>query len=597
MPNMSLLLYSIPQANAHLKTWNTQSNGNFIQHLTGTDTKNKNDIVTPKQHRRKLQKGDGAAAAGDSKTPGTDLDVNQDEEVATEIAQTQSENGGDENGSPTAQAEKSIANRLDKDESDSVLKNESGISESGPIQNVNMLTEPIMSSSILSEGKETSAVNTAKKSKDVPLVIAYKKSDEILEDSSKAMDVDSKNMNSESNLVSEPEKSSIIAEDEGVSETNPESQKMVVKLGRVEEGTAVLHNLTSEINKLGSQGAETEDSVVESYESNSLANEESSLVGSNGVGSESLSDIDSRQTIENNVTQNTTVMESRNYDSENNEEFTAVPIDNIEAYSKQFRPHSSNEETDTVDNTEGELDTFWSTLDQNDSEDGDGSPEDTYSVSLYTRDAQEDNPQTSFDKFNNGMERRYFVQGHDPSYYVNNPAASAYMRTRRDELSHMCVVPCSPMNYIVPPYHYGYYGAAADHSYATGVQLPPLHLPQIQLPPVQFPDLHDSSSAFSSLSFDGHGGHASASENAQGQNYVLTSNAYAGTSQGSQDYGSASLSYVKEPLSHLEYSLTTPHKYVQTSLVLKPPHPYKSMHPSIHGAEKQNINLQKSTYF
>jgi hypothetical protein len=583
-----LLLCSIRQANAHLKTWN----GNFIQHLTGTDAKNKDDILMPKQQRRKLQKVGGAAAVGDSKTPGTGLDLNQDDEVATEIVQTQSGNGENENGNPKVQAEKSIANHPDEDESDSVVKNESGIFESDPIQNVIILTEPIMSSPILSEDKETSAVNTGKESKDVPMVIVYEMSGDILDDSSKAM-----NMNSESNLVSEPEMSSIIAEEEDVSETNPGSQKMIFKLRRVEEDTALLHNLTSEVNTMGPQGVETEDSVVEPNDSNSFVNEDPSLVGNIGVGRGPLSESDSRQIIENNVTKIMIPMEWRNYDSEKNEDSTAVPIHNIEAYSKQLRPHSSDEETDTVDNTEGVLDTFWSTFDQNDSEDGNGSPKNTFSVSLYSRDAQEDNPQTSFDQFNNGMEPRYFVQGHDPSYYFNNPAGSAYMRPRREEMSQMCVVPCSPVNYIVQPYHYGYYGAAADHSYATGVQLPQLHLPQIQLPPVKFPDLHDSSSAFSSVSFDGHGGHTSASENAQSHNYVVTSNAYAGTSQGAQDYGSASHSHVKEPLSQLQYSLARPHNYVQTSMVLKPPHPYMNIQPSIHRAEKQNINLQKSTYF
>jgi hypothetical protein len=563
-----LLLCSIPQANAHLKTWNTQSNGNFIQHLTGTDEKNKDDILMPKQHRRKLQKGGGAAAAaGNSKTPGTDLDLNPDDEVATEIMQTQSANGGNENGNPNAQTEKSTANRPEQDESKSVLKNESGIFESDAIQDVNMLTVPIMSSSMLSEDKETSAMNTAKESKDVPLVIAYEDSGDILEDSFKAM-----NVNPESNIVYEPE--------EDVWETNPESPYMVVELRRVEEDTALLHNLTSEMNTLGPQGVETEDSVAEPYDSNSFANEEPSLVGNNGVEREPLSDNDSRQLIQNSITQNMTAMEWRNYDSEKNEDSTALPIYNIEAYSKQLRPHSGDEKTETVDNTEGESDTFWSTYDQNDSEDGDGSPKNTFSVSLYSRDAHEDNPQTSF-----GMEPRYFVQGHDPSYYVRNPAGSAYMKPRREEISQMCVVPCSPVNYIMQPYHNGYYGAAPDQSYAIGVQLPHLHLPQIQLPPLKFPDLHDlhdSSSALSSVSFDGHGGHAGASENAQGHNYVATSNAYAGTSHGAHDYGSASYSFVKEPLSHLAYSLATPHQHVQTSMVLKPPHPYNIMQPSIH---------------
>jgi hypothetical protein len=384
--------------------------------------------------------------------------------------------------------------------------------------------------------------------------------------------------------VSEPEISSFIAEEKDISGTNPESQEMIVVLRGVEEDTALLHNLTSELNTLGPQGAETKDSVVEPYDSNLLVNEEPSLVGNNGVGREALSDNGSRQIIQNNVTKNMKVMEWRNYYSEKNEDSTGVPIHDTEAYSKHFRPHNSGEETDTVDNTEGELDTFWSTFDGNDPVDGDGSPKNTFSVSLYSRDVHEDNPQTSFDKFNNGMEPRNFVQGHDPSYYVSNPAGSTYMRPRREKISQMCVVPCWPVNYIVQPYHHGYYGAAADHNYETGVQLPPLHLPEMQLPPVKFPDLHDSSSAFSSVSFDGHGGHTSPSESAQGHNYVVTSNAYAGSSQGAQNYGSASHSYVKEPLSHLEYSLATPQNYVQTSLVLKPPRPYLNMLPSIHHA-------------
>jgi hypothetical protein len=566
-----LILCSIPQANAHLKTWNTQSNENVIPYSTGVDTKNKDDTVMSKQHRIKLQKGDGEAAAGDARTPESDFDINQDNVVATEIVQSNFGTGGGKEGNPKAQAEKSVVSETevgpDKDKSDSGLKNESGIFESGPIQNVNMLIEPNMSSPILSKDKETSAVNTEERSKDVPVIIAYEKSGEILEDSSKSMEADSKNMNSESNIVSEPGKSSIVAEERDVPETNPEFQKMFVKIRGVEESPAASHNLTSEINTLGPQRFENEDSFAEPYKSNSFDNEEPSLVGNK------------------------------------NEDPIAVPIHNIEAYSKQFRPHNINEVTDTGVNTEGELDSFWSTFDQNDSEDGDGSPKNSFSVSLYSRDSQEDKTQTSLDKFNNGMEPRYVAHSQDSSYYVNNPAGSAYMRPRRDETSHMCVVPCSPMNYIVQPYHYGYYGAAADQGYSIGVQLPPVHLPQIQLPPVQFPDIFDSSSAFSSVSTDGHGGDASANENAQGHNYIVTSNSYAGASKGPQDYGGASHSYVKEPLSHMEYSLTTPQKYVQTSLVLKAPHPYKNMQPHknmqpyIHHAEQENINLHKSTYF
>lgn len=521
----------------------------------------------PKQHRTKPQKGDGPAAAGDSKTSGTDLEPNQDDEVATEIMQTESGNGGNENGIPKAQAEKSTANRPDKEESDSVLKNESGIVESDPIQNVNILTEPIASSPTLGEDKETSAMSTAEVSKDVPSVIVYENSGDVLEDSPRAM-----NMNSESNLVSETEKSSIITEEEDVSETNSESQKMMVKLRRAGEDTALLHNLTSEMNTFSPQGGETEDSDLEPYDSNSFANEEPSLVGNNGVKREPLSD---------NVTQNTSVREWRNYDSEKNEDSIAVPILNIiEAYSKQLRPHNSDEEISTIDNTGGELDNFWPTYDHNDSEYEDGPPKNTFSVSLYSRDAHEDNPQVSLDKLNNGMEPRYYVHGHDPSYYVSNPAGSAYMRPRREDIPQMCVVPCSPVNYIMQPYHYGYYDAASDHSYATGVQLPHLHLHPAQLPPVKFPDLHEISSTYPSVSFDGHGGHASGSENPQGHNYVVTSNAHGGASEGAH-YGGASYSHVKDPLSHMAYSLTTPLKYIQTSMILKPPHPYKKIFPSI----------------
>ncbi|PNF24928.1 hypothetical protein B7P43_G10174 [Cryptotermes secundus] len=337
------------------------------------------------------------------------------------------------------------------------------------------------------------------------------------------------------------------------------------------------------MNTLTPQGVETKESVVEPYDSNSFANEEPFSVGNNGVGREPLSDNDGRQVIQNNVTQNTSVREWRNYDWEKNEQSIAVPILTIiEGFSKQLRPHNSDEETDTADNTGSESDNFWSPYNRNDPEDDDGSPKNTFSVSLYSRDAHEDNPQASLYKLNNGMDTRYFAHGHDPSYYVGNPAGSAYMRLRREDTSQLCVVPCSPVNYIVQPYHYGYYDAASDHSYATGVQLPHLHLPQLQLPPVKFPDLHDISSPHPSVSFDGHGSHGSSSENAQGHNYVVTSNAHAGASQGGHHYGGVSYSHVKDPSSHMAYSLDTPLKYVQTSMVLKPPHPYKKIFPSMN---------------
>jgi hypothetical protein len=580
-----LLLCSNPQANAHLKTWNTQSNGNLIASPSGTDARNKADFVMPMQDKMKLQKGPGGAAGGDPRTLVSNLDINPGDVVATEVVQTNSGTGGNENGKPNVQAKESVVSETspDEDKSDNELKN-----ETGTIRNVNMLIEYNMSSPMLSEDKKTSAANIAKPSEDVPLAIAYEKSGEILQDSSKAMNVNSKSMNTESKLLTEVEK-----------ENNPESQYMIANLRSAEEGTSISHNLTSEIKTSGLQGVENEESVAITCKPNSFANEGISSVGNIGVGRESLSDIDSYQTIQNDGTTSMSVMEWRN-----DEVSTAVPIQNNEAYSNQFRPHKGSEVTDTVDNTEGEFDPLWSTLDQNESQDGDGPPKNTFSVSLYSRAAEEDEPQSPLDKSVKGMEPRYSVQGHGLPYYANNPAGSAYMRPRREDISHMCVVPCSPVNYIVEPYQYGYYGDTADHSHVTGVhlpplQLPPLHLPHMQLPPVHFPDLHDSSTAFSSVSVDGHGGHPSANEIQQNHNYVVTSNAYASASPGAHNFGSTSHSYAKDPLSHLEYSLATPQEYVQTSLVLKAPHPYihPSIHPSIHQAEKENTNLHKPVYF
>jgi hypothetical protein len=571
-----LLLCPNPQANAHLMTWNTQSNGNIVTLPSGTDAKNKADFVMPIEDKRKLQKGYGGAAGGDSRALVSNLDINPDD------------------GKPNLQAKESVVSetsRPDEDKSENELKN-----ESGAIRNVNMLIECNMSSSMLSEDKKTSAANIAKTSEDVPLAIAYEKSGEILQGSSKAMNGNSKSMNTESKLLSEAGKSNILAEVE--KENNPESQYMIAKLRSAEEGTPVSHDLTSEIKTSGLQGAKTEESVAITYKPNSFANKGISLVGNSGVGRESLSDIDSHQIIQNDVTTNMAVMEWRN-----DEVSTAVPIQNIEAYPNQLRSHTGSEVTDTMDDTEGGSDPLWSTLDQNESQDGDGSPMNTFSMSLHSRAAEKDEPQTPIDESINGMEPRYSVQGHGLPYYFNNPAGSAYMRPRREDISHMCVVPCSPVNYIVEPYQYGYYGATADHSHATGVhlpplQLPPLHLPHMQLPPVHFPDLHDSSTAYSSVSVDGHGGHPSANEIEQNHNYVVTSNAYASASQGAHNFGSTSHSYAKDPLSHLEYSLATPQEYVQTSLVLKAPHPYihPSIHPSIHHAEKENANLHKSVY-
>jgi hypothetical protein len=580
-----------------------------------------------KQDRKKLQRGHAAADGGDSETPGSSLDTNEGDELAAEVVWTNSGTRGYENDNPNAEAKESFVSEArdlpDEAESGRGPENdEPSVFESGAIRNINRLTEPNMSSPVLSEDKENSTSDAEKISKNIPLSIAHEYSGKIPESTSKTMNDNSKTMNTGSKLVYKTGEPSTIAEEGDDPGNNPEFQDMNIRLRVFEEGKAMPHNLTSESGTSASQGDETEISVVEPYESNSFANGVPVVIGNSGVARESLSDINSQLMTHKNVIKDTTGLEWRN-----GEYSTAALLHNINANAKQITPYDSNELTELGDGTAGEIDPFWSTLDQNESAEEDGSPRNTFSVSLYSRAASEDDTQTSLDKSINVMEPRHYHRGHGVPYYVNTPAASAYVRPRWDEMPPICVVPCSPVDYIVDPYRYGYYGAPADHSYATGVhvppvhvspvhvppvhvtplhipplnvpplQVPPLHVPHVNLPPKRFPDLQDSSSAFSSTSVDGHEDHASTSESGHDHNYVVTSNAYAGTSEGSQNYGSASHSYVKGPLSHLEYSLATPQEYVQTSLVLKAPHPYQHVHPSFHHDEKENIDIHRSAYF
>jgi hypothetical protein len=418
----------------------------------------------------------------------------------------------------------------------------------------------------VSENSATSAGNTEARFRNPHSVAEYDNSGNIHEYSSTTIAADFKHRNSDAyelktNLMTEPAMSSNLAEET----RDPESHfglsgTRFVKSRRDEEN-----------NTLGSRG--------EHYGSNSFSNEELSSMNDSGKP-ESLSEVGKRQIIQHNFRENMTV---RNHVLNKNEDTTVA---------EPPRPHIDDDDRfHTVDNTEADLGFSRSRLDQNNSQgnDGDGSTKYAFSDFLLH---QEDGPQTSFD---NGVEQRHVIGDQAPSYYAHSPPAAAHVNSGWNEMSQLCVVPCSPMNYHIHPYAYGSYGSSGlGQSYATVGQVP-----HAQLPPVQFPEIHGTSSVAHGIQ-------------------VGSAGAYGGP----HSYGGVSLPYVQEPTNHhleyslpmnhrleyslptnhhLEYSLDTPLRYVHTSLLMKAPQPPLAVpapytHPYIHHAE-QNIDLHKSTYF
>jgi hypothetical protein len=397
--------------------------------------------------------------------------------------------------------------------------------------------------------KRTSVVNAVELSKDPPSVIDNKKSDQIPEDTSEVMMADSNMENLENNAASKSLKSDVDTEGIAVPLTDSESQRML-KIRGV-EGVEALHNLFSENYMLALRGVENEDPLAEVYGSDLH-----STVGNTGFETGLLSDIDHRQPVEDNVTKQMTDMRWNIYNT--------MPSHNTEAFFRQFRPYMNTQISEPLQNY----------------------PEQRASM--------------SFENFNTGVVPRYVAQDQPPFYYAYNAGDVENLKDAWNSRGQSCMVPCWSTNYVVRPYTYGMYVAGPDQNYVTGVQLPQVNSPPAHLPPLQFPDTNSGAVVVSNDENDDNDAYANANLNAHKPSYAVTSNVYGG-SQGSNIYAGSSHAYIKEPIKHLEYSLTTPQKALHASLVLKAPlipavHPHQLVHPYIHLAEKKNINLQKLTY-
>jgi len=560
---------SASQANPLVNSWIDDSIENFIPDPAGNGMKINDDFSALKEHRRikkemaaasygkKMQKDDGPSVFGDSRKRRSEFALNEDSEGVEEVKKNISKNVASGTSNAEVLSEKSSAKetevRSQQPEGDRLFKTHSSVSETRSAQSANEATELDMPNPILSISRGTSVGNTAEPSKDPSSVINIKKSEKVHEDPSEVMKAYSNMKNLENNDVSKPLKSGVDTEGIDIPLPDDEYQRML-KIRGV-EGIAALHDFGSENKMSGLGGVENDDPLAEVYGSNLH-----STVGNTGFDRGLLSDIDHRQAIEDNVTKQMPDMRWNNYNT--------MPSHNIEAFFRQFRPYINTQISESLQN----------------------SPEQTAPMSL--------------ESIHSGIEPRYVVQDQPPLYYASNAGDVENLRDTWNSRSQMCMVPCWRTNYVVQPYTYGLYVAGSDPNYVTGVQVPQVTLPSAYLPPLQFPDTQSGAAAVSSVDIDEHDGHANANLNALKKNYAVTSNAYGGSSQGSNNYAGVSHSYVKEPLKHLEYSLTTPQKVLHTSLILKAPllpvvhplHPHPYSHPYIHVAEKQNINLQKSTY-
>lgn len=557
------------QANPLVNSWNVDSIENFISNSADAGMKINDDFSMLKEHRRikkemaaasysdRVHKDDRPSVLGDSRKRRSEFALNEDSAGVAEVMKNISKNEGSETRNAEVPSDKSNVSetevRYKQPDSDSTFKTQSSISETRSVQSSNEMTEPNMPYSILSMSKGTYVGNTAELSKDPPSVIDNKKSDQIYADPSEGMTADSRMKNLENNSVSKPLKSSVDTEVIDIPLTDDKSQRML-KIRGV-EGIAALRNLFPE-NTSGLRGAENEDPLAEVYGSNLR-----STVGNTGVDTGLLSDIDHRQAIEDNITKYMTDMRWNNYNT--------MPSHNIEAFFREFRPYINTQISGSLQNSE------------------------------------EQSAPMSLENFHSAVEPRYVGQDQPSYYYAHNAGDAENLKDTWNSRSQMCMVPCWRTNYVVQPYAYGLYVAGSDQNYVTGVQVPQVTLPPVYLPPLQFPDTHSSgATVLSGVSIDDHGGHANVNQNAHIKNYAVTSNAYGGSSEGSHSYAGASHSYVKEPLKHMEYSLTTPQKVLHTSLILKAPlipavhplHPHQYVHPYIHLAEQKNINLQKTTY-
>jgi hypothetical protein len=557
------------QAYPLVNSWIEDSIENFIPISAGAGMKINDDFSMLKEHRRikketaaashsnKLQKDEGPSVFGDSRKRRSEFNLNEDSEGVAEVKNI-SKNVHSGTINAEVQSEKSSASetevRSQQPEGDSSFNTWSSVSETRSAQSADDVTEKNTPNSKLSMSKGTSVGNTAGISKDPRSVIDVKKADKFHEDPSEVMTADSNMKNLENNAMSKPLKSSFDTEVIDIPLTDDESQRML-KIRGVED-MAALHDLFSENYMSGLRGVENEDPLAEVYGSNLH-----STVGNTGFNTGLLSDIDHRQAIEDNVTNHMTDMRWNNYNT--------MPSHNIEAFFRQFRPYINTQISESLQHF----------------------PEQTAPMSL--------------ESFHSGIEPRYVAQDQPSLYYTYNAGDVENLKDTWNSRSQMCMVPCRRENYFVQPYAYGVYVAGSDPNYVTGVQVPQVNLSPAYLPPLQFPDTHSGAAVVSSVETDDHGSHANANQNTHNKDYAVTSNVYGGSSQGSHSYAGVSHSHIKEPLRHLEYSVTTPQKVLHTSLILKAPlvpavhplHPHQYVHPQIHFAEKNNINLQKSTYF
>jgi hypothetical protein len=505
----------------------------------------------------RLQTDDGPSAFVDSRKRRSEFALNEDSKGVVEVNKNISKYEYSGTSNAEVLSEKSRASetevRSQEPEGGSSFNTQSSVSETPAAQSVNEAKEPNMPNSILSMSKETSVGNTTEPSKD-PSFIDIKLSEQNHENPLEVMTADSEMKNLENNAVSKPLKSGVDTEGIDIPLTDDESQRILKIRGA--EDIAALHDLFSENKMSGLRGVENEDPLAEVYGTN-LHN----TVGNTGFDTGLLSDIDHRQAMEDNVTKHMTDMRWNNYNT--------MPSHNIEAFFRQFRPYINNQISEPLQN----------------------SPEQTAPMSL--------------ESFHSGIEPRYVAQDQPSLYYAYNGGEVENLKDTGNSRRQMCMVPCWRTNYVVQPYAYGLYVAGSDPNYVTGVQVPQVSLPPAYLPPLQFPETQSGAAAVSNYEIDHHGGHADANQIASNKNYAVTSNVYGGSSKGSDSYVGASYSHVKEPLQHLEYSLTTPQKVLHTSLILKAPllpavnplHPNQYVHPQIHFAEKKNINLQQSSYF
>ena len=561
---------SASQAIPLVNSWIDDSVENFIPNSAGNGLKINDDFSMLKEHRRikkemaaasysnGLQQDDGPSVFGDSRKRRSEFALNEDSERVAEVKKNISKNVGSGTSNAEVLSEKSSANetgvRSQQPEGDNSFNTQSSVSETRSAQGANEAAEPNMPNPVLSMSRGTSGGNRAEPSKDPSSVIDVKTSDQIHEDPSEVKTDDSYMKNLENDAVSKPLKSGVDTEGIDIPLSDDESQRML-KIRGV-EGISALHDLVSENNLSGLRGVINEDPLAEVYGSNLH-----STVGNTGFDTGSLSDIDHRQAIEDNVTKQMTDMRWNNYNT--------MPSHNIETFFRQFRPYINSQISESLQN----------------------SPEQTAPMSS--------------ESFHSGIEPRYVAQDQPSFYYTYNSGDVENLRDTWNSRSQMCMVPCWRTSYVVQPYAYGVYVAGSDPNIVTGVQVPQVTFPPpAYLPPLQFPDTHSDAAAVSSVHIDDNDGHANADLNAHKKNYAVTSNAYGGSFQGSHNYAGVSQSYVKEPLRHLEYSLTTPQKVLHTSLILKAPllpavhplHPHQYAHPYVHVAEKQNINLQKTTY-